>query len=494
MWKNSPKIYSVEQIRALEKDAVEFYGITEAQLMQRAGMAAFQLLQKNFPNAKDIFVFCGQGNNGGDGYVLAHLAHLSDFNVKVRYIGQPYELKEVSHSNFKICEEAGIDVEAFDPNEKIQADVIVDALLGIGVKGEIREPYVSAIKKINDASTNVLSIDIPSGLDADSGKILGAVVQAKLTSTFIGYKKGLVTGAGIAVSGSIYCDALGLPKSAFESLSSEIVYLLPEQLKMNLLPPRSKNAHKGDFGHVLVIGGEYGMAGAARMAAEAAARCGAGLVSVATHREHVDIISAARPELMCHAIESAQDLIPLFKKASVIVIGPGLGKAEWGKALLMKTLGTHHPKVIDADALNLLSQDPSKNNNWVLTPHPGEAARLLDCDSQYIQNNRYQAAADIQDQYGGVCVLKGAGTVIKSESLMAVCGAGNPGMASGGMGDVLSGVIAGLISQGIDIAEAAELGVLIHAVAADIAAKDGERGLLALDVVDAIRSVVNGLR
>lgn len=460
MWKNTPKLYSVDQIRALEALATASFNITEAQLMQRAGVAAFHLLQNKFPQAKNIFVFCGKGNNGGDGYVLAHLAYLANLNVNIRCVGQLDDLTEVSRSNYLECKEARIDIKAFDESEKFEADVIVDALLGIGIKGEVKESFKSAIEIINNSDADVLSIDVASGLDADHGVILGTAVKADFTSTFIGYKKGLVTGEACAVSGTIHCDDLGIPAKAFNQVQTDIKLLIPEELNQNLLPPRPKDAHKGDFGHVLVIGGEHGMAGAARMAAEAAARTGAGLVSVATHPEHLDVITAARPELMCHGVESPKDLAPLLERATVIVIGPGLGTGKWGSALLDAALKTVHPKVIDADGLNLLAKNPRKSNNWVLTPHPGEAKRLI---GKNIQSDRYKAASDIQKQYGGVCVL--------------------------------SGVIAAFIAQGVAIDRAAELGVLVHAVAADQAAyQGGEKGLLALDVVDAIRAVVNGLR
>ncbi|MCB1828182.1 MAG: NAD(P)H-hydrate dehydratase [Coxiellaceae bacterium] len=259
------------------------------------------------------------------------------------------------------------------------------------------------------------------------------------------------------------------------------------------LPKRDRDAHKGRFGHVLIIGGDYGMGGAVRMAAEAACRAGAGLVSVATRPEHVCVVSTDRPEIMCHQVQKSEDLTPLIEKATVIVIGPGLGKTDWAKMLLEKVLNASQPKLLDADALNLLSNQPKRSNQWVLTPHVGEAARLLDINVNDVQEDRDNTAKHLQEKYGGIIVLKGAGTIVQGpEGESAICTAGNPGMASGGMGDVLSGVIGGLLAQGLPLLKAAELGVLVHAMAADKAAEvGGERGLLATDLMNYIRLLVN---
>lgn len=257
---------------------------------------------------------------------------------------------------------------------------------------------------------------------------------------------------------------------------------------------RDKTAHKGDFGHVLVIGGDRGMGGAVRMCGEAALRVGAGLVSIATHEEHIALMNAERPELMCHAVNGAADLLPLFKKATVIAVGPGLGKSEWSRQLFQVAVNTALPLVIDADALNLLSESPLKKNNWILTPHVGEAARLLKCESEVIQEKRSDAVRKLQSEYGGIAVLKGAGTLIQTpeSAIPFLCPAGNPGMATAGMGDVLTGVIAGLLAQHFSLSSAAKTGVLLHAMAGDLAAeKAGERGLIATDLMPYLRQLVN---
>jgi ADP-dependent NAD(P)H-hydrate dehydratase / NAD(P)H-hydrate epimerase len=287
-------------------------------------------------------------------------------------------------------------------------------------------------------------------------------------------------------------------------------------LKEKLLPPRKRTAHKGDFGHVLIVGGDFGMAGAARMSAEAAARAGAGLVSVATRPEHIAAINTVRPELMCHGVEDSSKLEKLLERADVIVAGPGLGQSEWSKKLWNKTLDyaktSAKPLVLDADALNIVASDKlsaeaiankeTLNANWILTPHPKEAARLLGSTVDIVQNDRGTALQALVKRYKCVCVLKGAGTLIAKPTgnttdaiiatEIAMCQAGNPGMASGGMGDILSGILGGLLAQGISAFDAASLGVCLHATAGDMAAAaQGERGLLALDLLPYVQKLVN---
>ncbi|MBS0350665.1 MAG: NAD(P)H-hydrate dehydratase [Proteobacteria bacterium] len=258
-------------------------------------------------------------------------------------------------------------------------------------------------------------------------------------------------------------------------------------------PKRNRDSNKSDFGHILVIGGDYGMGGAVRMAAEAAMRTGAGLVSVATQAEQLSIVSGPRPEIMCHSVKKSEELAPLFAKATVCVVGPGLGTSQWSRNLLSAIWQVPEPKIVDADGLNLLAENPHNDPNWILTPHPGEASRLLKCTVSEIQQDRIGSIQKLQKQYGGVVVLKGQGTLVYDGSRSPkICPAGNPGMSSGGMGDVLSGVIGGLVAQGFTLTKAAQAGVLIHSMAADYAAKDyGERGLIATDLFPYLRVLVN---
>lgn len=258
------------------------------------------------------------------------------------------------------------------------------------------------------------------------------------------------------------------------------------------LKPRPRDGYKGLYGHVLVVGGDYGFSGAIRMAAEAALRVGVGLVSIATRVEHAAMLNILRPELMCHGVSSEKGLAKYLDKATVVVIGPGLGQSSWAKKLLSQVIKSKKPLVVDADALNILASKPLKYTNWILTPHPGEAARLLKKKTTEIQSDRLSAIKALQEKMGGVCVLKGAGSLIlASNEPIAICDAGNPGMATAGMGDVLSGVIGGLLAQDIPLFDAAKLGVLIHAEAGDLAAKEGQRGMIATDLFPFLRRLVN---
>lgn len=258
------------------------------------------------------------------------------------------------------------------------------------------------------------------------------------------------------------------------------------------LKPRPRSANKGLFGHVVVVGGDYGYSGAPQMAAMAALRVGAGLVSIATRKEHALVLNVAHPEIMCHGVQTAKELMALLKKATVVIVGPGLGQSSWSSVLLSVVLKQSVPLIVDADALNLIAKKPQKHSQWILTPHPGEAARLLKLTTADIQKNRVSAVQQLQKKYGGIAVLKGEGSLITGPShTVAQCLAGNPGMASAGMGDILSGVIGGLAAQHIPLEKAAELGVLVHAKAGDLAAKDGERGMIATDLYPFIRRLVN---
>jgi hydroxyethylthiazole kinase-like uncharacterized protein yjeF len=484
---NITTLYETNQVRELDRIAIEDFNISGYTLMQRAGKATFAALQKKWPKAKKILIFCGKGNNAGDGYVLARLAHEHGLQVTVLYLGEPDKLTGDAKIAYEDAKKSGVSCFAKASQDK-KADVIVDALLGTGIQGEVRNEYKTAIQEINNSNIPVLAIDISSGLNADTGNILGACVKADLTITFVGCKQGFFTGQAPAYCGEILYDDLDLPKEVFSKIASHV-----EKLYLAKLKPRSRIAHKGSFGHVLVIGGDYGMVGAARMAGEAAARTGSGLTTVATRPEHITAVSGMRPELMCYGITKSKQIRELLKRATVLVIGPGLGRSSWSKDLWQTALKTDLPKVIDADGLNLLVENPAKNNNWILTPHPGEAARLLNCSAFEIQNDRFKAIRALQEKYGGVCVLKGAGTLIIGDSgIISICTAGNPGMASGGMGDVLSGIIGGLLAQKLPLEAAAKIGVQLHSEAADLAAKqDGERGLLATDLLLYIRKLIN---
>jgi hydroxyethylthiazole kinase-like uncharacterized protein yjeF len=485
-------IYQTQQIREIERLAEERFSIASYLLMQRAGKAAFDYLQRRWPQAKKIAVFCGSGNNGGDGYVLAAQAHERGLDVIIWQVGNHDKIKGDAQQAYLTCKQNNIPIRAFDEKANLEhPDVIVDAICGIGVHDTLHDEAAAAIKKIQRVHIPILAIDIPTGIDADTGKTLGAAIQAHATITFIGLKLGLLTSSGVSSTGELILNDLQLPTELFS-------YVVPVAEKIHassythFLKPRSRDWHKGLSGHVLVIGGDKGYSGAPRMAAEAALRVGAGLVSVATHKDNAVTMNIACPEIMCHGITNPHELDFLFEKADVIILGPGMGQSEWAKSLYQYACQQSLVLVVDADGLNFLAQTDQYNENWILTPHPGEAARLLGTTSALVQQDRLTTIKEVNSRYGGVCVLKGAGSlVLAPNSLPALCDKGNPGMASAGMGDILSGVIGGLLAQGIPLGEAAKLGVCLHGMAGDMAAKEGERGMIAMDLMPYLRRLSN---
>jgi NAD(P)H-hydrate epimerase len=347
------------------------------------------------------------------------------------------------------------------------------------------------VEAINAHASPVLAIDIPSGLDGDSGAIRGTVVRADLTVTFVGLKTGLFLQDGPDCVGELRFSDLQIPGKCYDD-AEVLLRRIDYDAFLCELPARKRSAHKGDFGHLLLVGGGPGMPGAVRLAGEAALRSGAGLVSVATHPSHAAAISTGRPELMCHAVDKLSDLKPLLDKVDTLAIGPGLGTDKWGLGLFDEIVKSDLPTVVDADALNLLADSPLRRDNWILTPHPGEAARLLGTTAAAIQEDRLSAIDELSNKYGGTIVLKGAGSLVSSQGGPPwITTAGNPGMASPGMGDVLTGVIAAFLAQGMSFEQASTFGVEIHARAGDVAAKTGQRGLIASDVLRELRPLVN---
>jgi len=481
------KLYRAAQVRELDRIAIQERGIPGFELMSRAGHEVFLRLKKQWPDARSVAVFCGSGNNAGDGYIIAGLALAAGLKVCVYAVSDPEKLDGDALTAYRKYRAANGTVMPFQAGQAIDADVLVDALLGTGLDRPVIGLYAEAIQIINAHSSPVIAVDIPSGLSADTGNVMGYAVKADCTVTFIGLKQGLFTGQAAEYCGEIGYAQLGVPDDVFDALQAAATRVVK-----TALPRRDRCAHKGNCGHVLIVGGELGYSGAARMAGEAALRVGSGLVSIATRPEHAGLMNLGRPELMCHGVETAVRLAALLEKVDVVVVGPGLGQSAWAKALFNAAIVSGKPLVIDADGLNLLANSPTTNPDWILTPHPGEAARLLNCSTADIQKDRFAAALSLQAGYGGIVILKGAGTLIASEQALAVSNTGNPGMASGGMGDVLAGVIAGLLAQGLSLQDAARQGVYNHGLAADLATeKDGERGLLASDLMPYLRQLVN---
>ncbi len=484
-------LYTSEQSRRLDRLAQSRFEIDGIELMERAGREAFACLRRHWPEAGRIVVVAGPGNNGGDGFVVARLAREAGLPVRVLCPGGPPERGEAAIALERFVAANGRH-EPFSEARLDGADLVVDALFGSGLSRPLDGRWRLAAEACARQPAPVLALDCPSGISADTGAMLGRAIPAERTISFIALKRGLLTGEGPEYCGCIEHTVLDLPASLFEG-EPVAAERFPFGRVRDRLSPRHRSAHKGDFGHVLVVGGAPGMLGAARLAAEAALRSGAGLVSVATHPMHAAILDGLVPEAMTHGVRDGADLAALIARATVVAVGPGLGRDGWGDALFAAALDHDRPKVVDADALNRLADGPFGRDDWVLTPHPGEAARLVGTSPRSVQADRFAAVRDVQGRYGGVCLLKGAGTLVfDGYGPVGVVTGGNPGMATGGIGDVLTGIVAGLLAQGLDAREAACVGAAVHARAGDLAAADGgERGLVASDVVARIRAVVD---
>ncbi len=486
-------LYTAAQVRAMDRALMEG-GIPGIELMNRAGRAAFTVAMRRWPDADRITVLCGTGNNGGDGFVFARLAHEAGCAVRVVLVGEVGRIRGDARLAWKAMGAAGVAAEPFD-GDLGAADLLVDGLFGTGLDRAVAGTHRAAIDALNGHGAPVLALDLPSGLHADSGAVLGAAVRAAATVTFVALKRGLFTADGPDHCGEITLDDLGAPPGFFDG-HPPVARLL--RYPPAPLPRRRRNSHKGEFGHALVVGGDAGMPGAARLAAEAALRSGAGLVSVATHPAHAPFLNAGRPELMVHPLEDERDLVALLSRATVVAVGPGLGSGAWGQAAIRALAGWQGPLVVDADALGHLEALTAVGTpEWrVFTPHPGEAARLLETTARRVQRDRFRALEALTALAPGHWILKGCGTLVAAPGeIVRVCADGNPGMASGGMGDVLTGLTAGLLAQaassGWTPVQAVDLAVAVHARAGDLAAREGERGLAAADLFPWIRRLVN---
>ncbi len=483
-------VYSADWLRNAEANAARDTGLTLFTLMQRAAAAAFRLARSKFPHATRWLVLCGKGNNGGDGYEVARLAKLAGLDVTLLAVNGdkplPAEAEQARAGWIAVGGKAG-DIASPWP---AGCELIIDALLGTGLSSAPRAPIANYIEVINQYSAPVVALDVPSGLAAETGTAAGEVVQATLTVTFIAMKPGLLTGQARDYVGELCCDALGL--QSWLSGHLPLLQRIDEGRLAEWLHPRRPCSHKGEHGHLLVVGGDSGYAGAIRMAAEAALRTGAGMVRVLTHKQHIGPLLTARPELMVQEL-SEESVKAGLEWASAVVIGPGLGQNDWGKSAFTLIAASDKPALWDADALNMLAKAPDKRQNRVLTPHPGEAARLLDCSVKDIESDRLLSLRRLVQRYGGVVVLKGAGTLVGSQDgQIAIADVGNAGMATGGMGDILSGIIGGLLAQKLSFYDAACAGTVVHGTAADIIAqRQGTRGMLATDLLTWIAPTVN---
>ncbi|HET8800738.1 MAG TPA: NAD(P)H-hydrate dehydratase [Marinobacter sp.] len=495
----SDALFSADAVRRIDRYVIDQQGVDGFELMQSAAHAAFRRLVRHWPDCGTLLVLCGAGNNGGDGYLVAANARRHGMNVCCVAVAPTAKLSGDARKAWQKALADGVTVQELSATSEADREtwfsgvgLVVDAMLGTGVTGAPREPVARMISLCNGSGLPILALDVPSGLDASTGAAEGEVIAAAMTVTFIGLKAGLFTGQGARVCGEVVFEPLVAEDGVAQSGESPVALRRDWPSCRGWLPRRAANAHKGGFGHVLVVAGERGFGGAGLLAAEAASRSGAGLVSLATRPEHVTAALCRCPSVMVHGIIHGSELPPLLESASVVVCGPGIGRGAWGQQVLQQVVNSKKVRVLDADALNLLSSRVAvPADNHILTPHPGEAARLLNCPVAEVEADRMAAARRLQALFGGTVLLKGAGTVVASESgQVDIISGSNPGMATGGMGDVLSGIIGALVAQIEDPARAATLGAAVHLAAANLASeKKGFMGLIPTDVIDALPRV-----
>lgn len=485
-------LYDASALRAIEAAALADIDDPGA-LMARAGQAAWRCALAHWPHAQRLLVICGPGNNGGDGYVLARLAMESGRAVQVLRLAADAPRTSTAQAACAAFVSAGGEVRVFETDGLPPADLVVDALYGIGLSRAAEGEAARLIHAIGASCAPVLALDVPSGFDANRGSAPGPAVHANRTLQFLAAHVGLQTGDGSDHAGVLALDVLGVD-------ARHVAAATPAARRVDVadlahwLRPRARNSHKGASGRVLCVGGDHGFGGAVLLAAEAALRSGAGLVNVATREAHIAPLLARCPEAMVSAVGTDAALAGLIGSADVVALGPGLGRGAWAHGLYTDVLDTAPGLVLDADALNLLAGAPRPlPEGTILTPHPGEAARLLDCTTAEVQRDRLSAVRMLAARWSTVVVLKGAGTLVAAPGAMPwLIAAGNPGMATGGMGDVLTGVIAALRAQGLAPEAAAVCGALLHGAAGDIAAcAGGERGLRPTDLLPALRLLAN---
>ncbi len=500
------KLLTAARMRTLDQRAIEEVGIPGLVLMENAGRGTAELTAQRFGHLHPgpVLVLCGRGNNGGDGFVIARYLQHAGWKVRTLVLCPPGALSGDAAVNLAILRRCRGDID-FAPDEASldsslaqcnDVRLLVDALFGTGLSSAIRGHHARAVDWINTRGRPVTAVDIPSGVDATSGRILGRAVRADLTVTFGAAKVGMAVHPGAGHVGELSVLDIGLPPFLEEDCDA---LLVEASDAAPLLPPRPVTGHKGTFGHLLVVAGSTGKAGAASMTAEGALRIGAGLVTLACP-EGVHPIVAGKPvEAMTHPLVGDDFLAPscldelrsLCRGKDALALGPGMGQAPQTFALIRDLVrSTSLPMVLDADALNAIAEDPQvlterEGKRAVLTPHPGEMARLVGGTVAEIEEDRIGAARSFAGLHGVVLVLKGARTVIAfPDGRIRINGSGNPGLASGGMGDVLTGIIGGLLAQGLSAEDASVLGVYLHGFAADrLSLSFGSAGMLATDLL-----------
>ena len=472
-------VYSASEIGEIEN-------LAAGSLMERAGLAVAEFSAEEAKGNRAL-VLAGPGNNGGDAFVAARHLKSWGFDVALVFVGEESRLPRDAAQAYRAWIDSG-GACLFALSEEKKWDFAVDGLFGTGLKRPVSDEYRDLIGKLNSLGLPVFSIDVPSGIGSDTGKILGTAVNAAHTLTFIGLKPGLLTSDGVDHCGKIHLDKLGLSPIALKAPGG---FLSNSKILRASFGKRPRNSHKGMFGSTAVIGGAKGMLGAAILAARAALKLGSGRVIMAC-----DVpLDLVQPEIMVGDIEALMD-------SSTIVVGPGLGKSQWAMDMLRKAIDSEKSLVIDADALNLIASSQtlqqslaSRKGAAILTPHPAEAGRLLGCTAKEVQEDRVGCAKEISSRFGCPVVLKGAGSLCAfPDGYWVINASGNPGLAQAGMGDVLSGMIGAFLSQGLAPDRALLCAVHLHGAAADsLAGKGiGPIGMAASELIEEARALLNG--
>lgn len=509
-------VFTAAEMRAVDARAVAELGIPGPRLMENAGAGAAQIIAREFVpiRGKRVIILCGKGNNGGDGFVVARRLKSAGARVRVLLVGRRSEVKGDAALALgrwrgqieEVIAESGIPALA---RELAQGDVIVDALLGTGLTGPARGLVADAIGAVNAAGRPVASLDLPSGLDSDGGAILGPTVKALLTPTFAGYKRSLLLQPGAAQAGRVIVVDIGIPSAEVER--GITTFLLEDGDVRRHFPPRPLDAHKGSFGHLLVVAGSVGKTGAAALAGRSALRSGAGLCTIATAVSQQPIVAGLGMEPMTAALAEtagqaislgARDrILELVARTDAVALGPGLSldpeTQELVRGLIVDVV---RPMVVDADALSALAGrlellDRAAGPR-LLTPHPGEMARMLGTSVAEVQSDRLEVVRAFCQRHRVALALKGAGTVIGGpDGRVCVNPTGNPGMASGGSGDVLTGMVGAFLARGLDASTALQAGCFLHGLAGDLAcAERGEEALIAGDIIEAIPGAMTSPR
>ena len=513
------KVVTAAEMRRIDKDTIEGIGIPGIVLMETAGSEIVRAIEQHYPTAQRIGVFVGKGNNGGDGLVIARqLAHAGR-EVQIFLVSPAKSFTGEAFTNLDIAKNLGLQIEEILTDavffDTLRCDLLVDAIFGTGLRSAVREPIANIINTINDIPIPILSVDLPSGLDADSGNPLGACVQADRTLTIGLPKRGLLLHPGAELAGKLEVVDIGFPQQVIDAQNIKVNWTT-EKDAAAWIPSRLPASYKGSYGRVLVVAGSTGMTGAAALASEAALRVGAGLVTLAIPQSLNTILEVKLSEVMTLPLpeteagslaeSSTSTILEYAKKTkSLLAIGPGISQHPETVGLVHQLISENHKQelglrmVIDADGLNALAQAtdliPLLGTETVLTPHPGEMARLTNTPISTLESNRIGTAEEFANQHGVTLVLKGAPTITSNPNGETwVNSTGNAGMATAGMGDVLTGIIAGLMAQNMSSETAAMLGVYLHGLAGDIAAeKLGLHGLIAGDVLQAVPQAISSL-